>query len=90
MKPGKGKALIAILGAGKPSDEDEEEAPPSSRPGARPSREQVKLAEKMQMADENEDAEALAHCLKAFVYNCIDEYESMEHEDEESPDSEKY
>lgn len=87
---GKGKALIAILGAGKPESEDEEEAPPSSRPGHRPSREQVKLAEKMQMADENEDAEELANCLKAFIYNCIDEYEAAEEEDEESPASEKY
>lgn len=86
MAMGKGKALIAVLGPGKPSDEDEEEAPPSSRPGHEPSATEVGLAKKMLAADEAEDPKELARCLKAFIYNCMEE----EEEDEESPESEKY
>lgn len=85
MAMGKGKALIAVLGAGKPSD-DEEEAPPSSKLGHAPSGTELMLAKKMQAADDAGDAKELARCLKAFIYNCMEEGD----EDEESPDSDKY
>jgi hypothetical protein len=78
MMGGKGKALIAILGAGKPSDDDEEESSSSSHG---PSDTEVSLAKKIQAANESGDAKELARCLKAFIYACD--------EDEESPDSEK-
>lgn len=80
MSMGKGKALIAILGAGKPSDDDEEESSSSSHG---PSDTEVSLAKKIQAANESGDAKELARCLKAFIYAC------MEEDDEESPDSEK-
>lgn len=87
----KPNALIAILGAGKPHDEDEEEAPPSSRPGHEPSATELALAKKMQAADDAGDAKELARCLKAFIYNCMEEGEEGEHEeDEEAPESKKY
>ena len=82
MMGGKGKALIAILGAGKPSDDDEEESSSSSHG---PSDTEVSLAKKIQAANESGDAKELARCLKAFIYDCMEE----DDEDEESPDSEK-
>ena len=83
MMGGKGTALIAVLGAGKPSDDDEGEGPPSSKQGHEPSETEVSLAKKMQSADDDGDAKELARCLKAFIYAC------MEEGDDESPDSEK-
>lgn len=80
---GKGKALIAVLGAGKPSDADEEGAP-SSEQGHGPSDTEVSLAKKIQAANDDGDAKELARCLKAFIYACMEEGD----EDEESPDSE--
>lgn len=82
MMGGKGKALIAILGAGKPSDDDDEESSSSSHG---PSDTEVSLAKKIQAANESGDAKELARCLKAFIYACMEEGD----EDEESPDSEK-
>jgi len=79
MMHNKGKALIAILGAGKPSDDAEEESPSS---GHGPSDTEVSLAKKMQAANESGDAKELARCLKAFIYACTEDG------DEESPDSE--
>lgn len=78
---GKGKALIAILGAGKPSDDNEEESSSSSQD---PSDTEVSLAKKMQAANESGDAKELARCLKAFIYACMEDGD----DDEESPDSE--
>lgn len=84
MMRGKGKALIAILGAGKPSDDDYEDEP-SSEGGHGPSDTEVSLAKKMQAANKTGDSEELARCLKAFIYACMEDGD----EDEESPDSEK-
>lgn len=81
MMRNKGKALIAILGAGKPSDDDEEESSSSSHG---PSDTEVSLAKKMQAANESGDAKELARCLKAFIYACMEDGD----DDEESPDSE--
>lgn len=81
MMGGKGKALIAILGAGKPSDDDDEESSSSSND---PSDTEVSLAKKMQAANDDGDAKELARCLKAFIYACMEDGD----EDEESPDSE--
>ena len=86
----KPNALIAILGAGKPHDEDEEEVPPSSRPGHEPSATELALAKKMLAADEAEDPKELARCLKAFIYNCMEEGEEEHEESEEAPKSEEY
>lgn len=73
--------LIALGVKPKAEDEEDEEAPPSSKqPGESEAKE---LAKELLAAIKANDADAVEEALEAFVHHCFEEFEAAPHHEGE-------